>query len=336
MAGIIRRFLTNAILCVFATDTRTRRAYAEFIRNLKVNKTSQEDFDFDGVQIESKFLNHVTKLKEGANALYIANLLSTPNQWAVPASDIPGFNKFGMNVEGSYIVRMPRGWTIFTSKGELRNVARVLCGVKPDLVYSPFALLYEKIRTSFLAGKLTLYVYNFESYCILMIFKDLEMKYGVFASTDAQVNALDLDSAYKLDTVDISDIDNFILKEEEFKFENFQELSAEGTQNEFEDLEEIAETDVKNEKKDVEWSVTQAGKFDILRKDVRNAIKDYYSNPLFENIDFIDEVRIFDASGYVDEQFCKDLSDELLVEVKFTPTDLRSDMCKIVRRELEL
>lgn len=325
-------FVKNLYLCVFVGNKECS-IYGQFVKNGKDLSALQADFEIVGEHIDFKFNDYVKKHAKGANSTYIALLLNTQKQWALPVSDRVGYNKFGVNFGEVNVLSMPGGWSIFIPKDEIQAQLHFLNGLKIDLLYSPFSLLYDKINEFRADDKITLYVYIQGDSCAMMVFKELEMKFGAFYNSNDEENEQKHDDG-NLSPINIADIDNIIAKEDD-KFNALNTLNELSTDDEIGGFEDISKTqEYERSESDTQTNLKRLGLSGLMLSNIKDAISDYYKNPLYDS-NFIEKIVIFDSTGDIDEQNLIDIiSNELCIETTVFKVDKYKDALNIISKEL--
>lgn len=330
--SFLRSFITNLYICVFVNNKECS-IYGQFVKNEKNLNAIEADFEIIGEHIDFKFNDYVKKYAKNAHSAYIALLLNTKKQWALPVSDRIGYNKFGVNYAEVNVLAMPGGWSIFIPKEEIKEQTHFLNGLAIDLLYSPYALLYDKIREFRADERITLYVYTQTDSCAMMVFKGLKMQFAAFYNNDDKDESVEQGDD-SLAPINIADIDNLIAKEDD-KFSalnTLNELSMNDDIEGFEDIVKIEENDKREN--DAQASLERLGRSGQMLANVTDAIGDYYKNPLYE-ADFVEKIVVFDSAGFIDDQnFVDIVANELYVEATVFSVDKHKDILDIITREL--
>lgn len=326
-------FIKNLYLCVFVGEKECS-IYGQFVKNGKNLNAIQADFEIVGEHIDFKFNDYVKKHSKDANTTYTALLLNTPKQWALPVSDRIGYNKFGVNFNEVNVLSMPGGWSIFIPKDEIQAQLHFLNGLKIDLLYSPFSILYDKINEFRADERVTLYAYIQGDSCAMMVFKELEMKFGAFYNNNSDQGDVKQDDE-NLAPINIAEIDNIIAKEDD-KFNALNTLSELSTDNDIDTFEDISKTqEYERNESDAQANLERLGQSGQMLLNIKDAISDYYKNPLYDS-NFVEKIVIFDSTGAMDEQNLIDIiSNELCIETIVFKADKYKDALNIISKELK-
>ncbi|ANE36333.1 hypothetical protein CIG11343_1331 [Campylobacter iguaniorum] len=331
MASWIRKFLSSLYISVVIEDKECQ-VYGVLVKNGKILKTIEAVFDCNSLRVDPKFNEYIKRQEANVHSLYVSTLLYNPKQWAVPTITKDGYEKFNIDFNNANIVFMPGDWSIFIPRAELSNLTTFLNGLELNLVYSPFALLYDKIIKNGAKSGEILYIYNQKDCISMMVFRDNQMKFSAFFVTAKARDVFRDDRDLK--PVDTTDLDNIILTEED-KFNELGSLDdlsnvvGSDKKDTFEDIQNI-ESDIG---KTLEDSVRDIGKETVLLNDIRSAILEYYKNNLYDS-DFIEEIVIFD-SDKLNKSFIDTLNSELMIKAQIEPINIIKDMSEIMIRELK-
>ncbi|KAB0612058.1 hypothetical protein [Campylobacter hyointestinalis] len=329
MASWIRKFLPSLYISVLA-ENKECQIYGQVIKNGKVIKTVEAVFDCNNHKVDPKFNTYLKTQENLAHWTYVGTLLNNSKHWALPVSSKDGYTKFNINYSSVNIVTMAGGWSIFVYKNEIEKMQTFFNDMQPNLIYSPFALLYEKIKNNLEKNQNILYVYSLKESSALMIFDDTKMQFSAFFQ--ACKTADDLIDEKELKAEDTTDIENIISKEED-KFndlgslEDLDNVVKNSQKDDFEDIQEV-------NTRDLEESVRDIGKETFLLNNIRSAINEYYKNELYDS-NFIDKIIIYD-NNKLDKSFIDVLGSELMINSYINEVDTIKDMNELMIRELNI
>ena len=330
--SFIRSFIKNLYVCVFVDNTECS-IFGKFVKNQSDLGTIEADFEITEKHIDFKFNDYIKKNTKKAHSTYVALLLSTKKQWALPVADRVGYNQFGVNYNEVQVVNMPGGWSIFISNDEIANQTKFLNGLKPDLLYSPYVLLYEKICEFRADDRITLYVYAQDTSCTMMVFAGLQMRYAAYFCEGEEEKMAEEDT---IAPINIADIDNIIAKEDD-KFSALNALNDLDDDNfelngQFCDITKVE--DVERSGDQIEESLQKVGRSGNMLNNIKEAMKEYYRNPLYQS-EFIEKIVVFDSQDVLDEQsFIDVVGHEIFVDSAVFKVDRNEDLLSIIKREI--
>lgn len=342
MLSFLRSFIKNLYVCVLV-DENECTIYGQIVKNNQKVGVIEASFEIIDGHIDFKFNEYIKKNLKKANSTYVALLLNSKKQWALPVNDREGYNKFGVNYNEVNTLNMPGGWSIFIPKNEIEREIDFINGMNIDLLYSPYALLYDKVCEFKADSRITLYVYAQESSSAIMIFSDLKMLYASFVAEDVNNQKLNEDDI--IAPINISEIDNLIAKEDD-KFSELDDLNELGNlpsepnfcelpnvSSDFSDMTKIE--DIERTSAVIEESLQKAGRSGLLLNDIKIAMEDYYKNSLYES-NFIEKVVVFDSQDLLDEKnFADIVGHELFVEATVFKVNRAIDLISRIKKELE-
>lgn len=332
MFSWLRQFLSNLIVCVLQDGDKCR-IHAQIVKNSKSIKSIELEFDVSGGKIDPKFNKQLRSLVNSVHSVYLSVLLSDAKQWALPVSSGDEFRKFGVNLSDSKVLQMPNSWSIVLPKDVLKGIEHFLNGTNPDLIYSPFALLYEKIRlTKQKPSGAVLYIYVQQTTCAMLIFDGEKMKFAAFFnSQNSQVKQ----NEYPLNTFDTHDLDTIITTEED-KINSLDSLGNldDSDSNEFADIQSTPEPEAQSEES-IEKSIQGIGKSMSLIGNMKIALDDFYKSGLYES-DFVNSAVIYDCCGLIDEHFPDMVESEFMMESRIHAANAGEELISVIKRELGL
>lgn len=331
--SFFRSFIKSLYVCVFVGDGECS-VYGEICKNKQKIANIEADFEILETGIDIKFNEYYKKNAKKVHSAYLALLLNTKKQWALPVSDRTGYNKFGVNYNEVHVVEMPGNWSIFIAKEEIKKQISFLNNAHLDLLYSPYALLYDKICEFMADDKITLYVYAQKSSFAILIFKGSAMLFASFFNNEVEQKAVEDDN---LAPINIADIDNIIAKEDD-KFNALNTLNAlsevgnEISSDNFEDMTKIE--DIERSGAQIEEGLERVGRCGVLLNNIKEAMNDYYKNTQYES-DFIEKIVVFDSESVIDEQnFVEIVTHEIFIEATVFNVDKHKDLLNIIKRDL--
>lgn len=315
-------------------DDETCSIVGKFVKNNQALETIQAEFEIIEERIDLKFNEYIKRNIKKAHSAYIAVVLNSQKQWALPVSDRMGYNRFGVNFNEVNVVPMPGDWSIFIPKEEIELERSFLNGAPIDLLYSPFAMLYDKICEFRADEKICLYVYAQESSCAMMIFAGLKMLYADFFGTKPKAQIQEDDT---IAPISIADIDNIIAKEDD----KFSALTTLGELDEdevgldggFEDMTKIE--DIERTGAEIEEGLQRVGRAGTMINNIKEALGDFYRNEMYES-DFVEKIVVFDSQDVLDEtNFIEIAINELYIEATVFKVNRQDDLLSIIKRELK-
>ena len=182
----IRGFLTTLYVSAIIKDGKCY-LFSRAIKGDKILNSNEAVFDIENGVVDSKLIDYLKKRTKQYHTLYFAAMLNSPKQWALPAVSASEFEKFNLEYNLVDKVRLD-GWSIVVPDNELELFENSLA-IKPDLIYSPFAILHSLIKESPKDG-IILYVLNMDDSNTIMIFDGNQMKFGGYFDTRKDIEDL--------------------------------------------------------------------------------------------------------------------------------------------------
>lgn len=326
MAFSIRKYLSNLYLSV-AVEGNKCLVYGKVIKNGQVLRVIENSFECGEENIDIKFNEYIRKLENSAYFAYISILIHGPKQFAIPVCDSEGFAKFGLKYDLCRLVNVNEEWSIATYKSQIAQLIKFLNGLEPNLIYSPFSLLYEQILASGVPKLCTMYLYSQTDYVFVMVFKDQKMKFATCISMKHFENIIASSNDFK--DFDIADIDNVIVSEENNLF-NLAPLETSG--DDMGNLSDLDSDEYMNLDQAIEHSVSNISKETTLLENMRQSIKEFYSSKLYEG-DFIEQIVFYDGIN-LDSDFESMVASEIMIPFTLKQIDTVKSMNEIMIRDL--
>ncbi|WP_086237928.1 hypothetical protein [Campylobacter porcelli] len=336
MSGLIswiRGFLTTLYISVIIKDNKCH-LFSRAIKGDKIINSGEAVFDINNGVVDSKFTDYLKKRARQYHTIYLAAMLNSPKQWALPAVGASEFEKF--NIEYNLVDKVKLdGWSIVVPDNELELFENSL-SVKPDLIYSPFAILHSLIKESPSDGKI-LYLLNMEDSNTIMIFDGDKMKFGAYFDNRKEIDTFDYyDKAVTKE--ESADLDN-VIEEEEDRLSQLDNLGDIGSFDSFDDgdldksdFEDIRQENIGGIDKKLEDSVRDIGEEITLISNIKLAINEYYHNEIYGG-DFIKEIVIFDGLS-LDNEFLVMAENDLMIECKVVKYDIDKILNNIMIKEI--
>lgn len=336
MSGLIswvRGFLTTLYVSVVIKDNQCY-LYSRAVKGDKIISSNEAVFDVHNGVVDYKLVDYLKKRTKQYHSVYLAAMLNSPKQWALPAVDARGFEKFNISYNLVAKIKM-KGWSIVVPDSELASFEETLNGLKPDLIYSPFGILHSLVKESPKKGKI-LYMLHMNDNNTIMIFDGEDMKFGAYFDTRKENDGFDYyDKVFSKE--ESADLDN-VIEEEQDRLSKLGGLGdIGGGFSDFDnvdkdDFEDIQHEEIANANKKLEDSVRDIGKEVTLISNIKLAITEYYQNKNYLG-DFIESVVIFDGLS-LDNEFLIMAENELMLDIKLIKQDIDKLINNMMIREI--
>lgn len=329
----IRGFLTTLYVSAIIKDGKCY-LFSRAIKGDKILNSNEAVFDIENGVVDSKLIDYLKKRTKQYHTLYFAAMLNSPKQWALPAVSASEFEKFNLEYNLVDKVKLD-GWSIVVPDNELELFENSLA-IKPDLIYSPFAILHSLIKESPKDG-IILYVLNMDDSNTIMIFDGNQMKFGGYFDTRKDIEDFNYyDKAVSKE--ESADLDN-VIEEEQDRLSQLDNLGDIGSFDSFDsenlsngEFEDINQEDMEVASKKLEDSVRDIGEEMTLISNIKLAINEYYHNKIYSG-DFIEEIVIFDGLS-LDNEFVVMAENELMINTKIYKHDIDKLLNNMMIREI--
>lgn len=331
----VRRLFSNLFLSVVYEENDCQ-IYGRVFRRGKVVKTIEAKFE--NVHEEEgrvKLLSYLSRQENSYHDTYVALFFADGSQGALPTTKQSEFNKYGVNPAGLTSIAVDDKFSIFADSEAIAQAKSSLADMHVDLIYSPIALMYDRIMARGQSHKTSLYIYGHADSYALGIFKGQELCFATFFKVSDEQSAA-TEMADSLDSEDITDISNLIAAEEDDArhLDDFQSLDDFLSADEDGGFADIDYDINMPESSDVAASVAIFGRDMSIFSYITTAIKEFYHNQIYSG-NFIEEIVIFD-SAHVSATFLQYLQTELLVEASVVSVNTAKLINELMLKDIDL
>ena len=329
----IRSFFKTLFLSVIV-EAKECKFYGKVLRNGKTLKTIEAKFESeDSAELNEKMLDYIKRRKKEYKWVYISLFFDALEQGAFEAKNAENLEKLGIKTKEITCINPAKNWLIYAKLSDVKAAESKFGDTDIDVLYSPIVLMQKEIEKQKLSTAKTLFIYACKEIFAICITSGNGAKYATVCKLDED----DGDENVEFDKENSDEIDDFITNvDESFNnmdgLENLDDMLKTGdSQEEFADL----DYDINMpESTDVTASVSIFGRDMSMYRYISLALKEFYSNPLYEG-DFIENVVIFDATERTSATFLHYLENELLVKTAVYPVDTLKTMTELMKKELE-
>ena len=330
---LIRRFFSVLYLSA-VIESKKCLFYGEAYKGAKLLKTIKIEFDLDeqGV-ISKKAEEYLKNLQKEYKWVYVSLFFDALDQGVFEARNAEHLEKLGIKTKEISCINPAKNWLVYAKLSDVKAAEEKFDDTDIDVLYSPIALIQKEIEKQNLPTANTLFIYSCKEIFAICITSDDGAKYATVCKTDEY----DASENTEFDKENSDEIDDFITDVDD-SFNNLDGLEdlenmlkTSGNEEEFADL----DYDINMpESTDVTASVSIFGHDMSMYRHISLAIKEFYTNPLYEG-DFIENVVIFDAMERTSATFLHYLQNELLVKTAVYPVDTLKTMTELMKKELE-
>lgn len=270
----------------------------------KVFRTVNGDLPIEA----AKYIRHI---QNGYPYTYIATISRTKKQGLVSGNKLRKFEAFGLNPNTLMIMLVNRKWFAYIDKEDMarfRNKFSKIGGV--DFIFSPFCLIYEKIKPRLDASK-KLYILQEKGACSLMVAD----KSGVYYGSYIPLEQNDLEIKEGLESSD----------DDVVKFETIGEINENII---------IKDSDGKNEDESQKNNLTDLSTANTMITIIKETLNTFYRDERYAS-DFIEELLILDASGISDSSITH-LTNNMMLETQFLRLDICAEIERLAKMELRI
>ena len=327
----LRSFFSVLYLSV-VIESKKCLFYGEAYKGSKPLKTVKSEFDNDDTgAVSAKAKEYLKNLQKEYKWVYVSLFFDALSQGALGPKNMSALEKTGIDPKELTFINPAPGWIFYVKTQDVKKAENLFSDTDVSLLYSPLALVHDRILSQNLVGKNALYVYAHREICAICIVHKNISKFAAVCKLEESSE----ETAF--DKVRSSEIDDFIESVDE-DFANFdgvesldELLKLDGSADEFEDLGYDINMPAST---DVATSVSIFGRDMSMYGYISLALKEFYTNPLYES-DFIEDVVIFDATERTSATLLHYLQNELLVKTEVYPVDTQKIMTELMIKELK-
>ncbi|MDE6885856.1 MAG: hypothetical protein K2P17_02270 [Helicobacteraceae bacterium] len=274
----------------------------------KTYKTINGDFPIEAAK-------YIRRIKNKYPFTYIATMSRSKNQGLIAGNKINSFEKFNISAQSLAIILISKKWFVYINKEDIikdKNKFSKVQGV--DFIFSPFVLIYEKIKDRVNEIK-KLYILQEKGSCTLLVADSNGVYFG----------------DYK-----ILEQNKFV---EENSMQEIEEIDSTSTNIEFEAISDMDENIIIKDFDDKDTIQDKSALNDLsVANTMINIIKDtlnnFYKDDRYAS-DFIEELLILDGCGISDSSITH-LTNNIMLETQFLRIDTCEEIEKLAKMELKL
>lgn len=256
----------------------------------------------------AKYIRHI---QNGYPYTYIATMSRAKKQGLISGNKLRKFEAFGLNPNMLMIMLVNRKWFAYIDKDDMarfRSKFSKIHGV--DFIFSPFCLIYEKIKPR-LDGSKKLYILQEKGACSLMIADKSGVYYGSYIPFEQ--NNLEIKEGLESSDDDV------------VKFEAIGEINENII---------IKDFDSKSEEELQKNNLTDLSTANTMITIIKEALNTFYRDERYAS-DFIEELLILDASGISDSSITH-LTNNIMLETQFLRVDVCTEIERLAKMELRI
>lgn len=243
---------------------------------------------------------------------YLATMSRSQNQGLLNGNKLNIFSNFGLNTNQLTIMLVNKKWFVYISKEDIQKNKLKFNKVRGvDFIFSPFVLIYEKIKSRLEEIK-KLYILQEKSSTTLLIADKNNNYFGdyIIFEQNKFIEENEQESVKNDDLIEfdaINEIDeNIIIKD--FDKPNYEQNSSV----------ELGELTVANHMIDI----------------IKDTLNNFYKDDRYAS-DFIEELLILDGYGISDSAITY-LKNNTMLETHFLRIDICEELEKLAKMELKL
>ncbi len=317
MGKLQRYFWPKAALCFYVDGEAVHAAFG-FVEKGAVDVQERRAFPLEQ---KRKLVEWYEEIRRTYPRTYVAAMLDTINQGALPECGKAAYEKYGVDAALVHTLCMDETWSVYTSLVEMKWFEQKFKGIDFDLLFSPFILLYEK-SLPLLTEKPALYLLHQHGTAFLAIFSKGRLWFAqvlvVSEHAEEEIAPMTEEENEELG-FDLEMLD------EESEIAPITDADVLGSFDSGEGK-SGAETEDESALERLEYTLN-------LFEELKEAIARFYHDDRFPH-EFIERVTIFDMDE-LGSDLARYIEDELFMEAAVKPIDPVEVMARLVPTELE-
>ncbi len=318
---IIQKKFQNLFIAVILNETECVIS-CKVVKNGAIKKVFSKTFDDlePSETLDKEIENYLKALQEEYPFVYIAFLLNTLGQGAFEGIESEDFKKHHVGIHDVLSITMKNQWSVYASLIEIQWAKNLFTTTGLDLLYSPFILLNDCVKSHKQKNKPTCYLLNYQNFFVLAIFEAEAFHVGTFFNIPKEDSLHD--SLHMMDRW-----------ENEMKEEGISELSQLDIielSNTSSDETNPEQTDDVMDTKDLNLELY--GRDILVYQYLKDFLETYYLNPDYHS-EFVEEIVIFD--GYeISTELLHQIEGDLMMDVEVHQVDVGSNLCDLAIKEV--
>ncbi len=305
------------------------------MKNKRIKSTISKEYKIVDKELPIEAAKLIKNYKRKYPFTYLSAMSKTYNQGLANCAKKSDLIKFGVNIKTSRIVEMPNQWFFYIQQLAVdENRVKYIRALGLDYLFSPFMLVYEHIKAK-PSLKLKLYVLQEMASVTLFAADKKGVYFGGFfmmggeleQSEDESISTIEMQSVEEM-----SSLDSILGSLDELnEIGELEDLDAELIRKEF----APQEMDTQEQQAGIS---SLEGLRDLARASnaaeiLKNSINEFYSNPIYENTQFIESIVILDTYG-ITEQAVDHLRNALMLDIEVRALNIPEVLISLAKAEL--
>ncbi|MGP1450237.1 MAG: hypothetical protein ACTTJS_03805 [Wolinella sp.] len=340
ISSIVKDMFSTFIVGVIV-DARSCHVRMVTLKKGVVINDEEKEFKTVLGDVPIEAAKYIRKLRKQHPFTYVSSLSHSIYQGAIDTTDSSEYIKFGIRADNVKSIKVQDSWSLYITKEGIKEAQnRFAKSQGLDLLFSPFALLYEGNKAR-LDRKKRLYALYQHSALTLGILNNSGLYFGGFFLLESEIE----ESEPSSDDGSELEEESLLVSETQTKMSDAlnalnSELGEIGELEELDDsvvIEDFEEHEaglpMAEEKESEKSSFDDFARTMNVTKFIRDSLGEFYKNEIYES-DFIDEIVILDTYGISPSSLAY-LRNTLLIDVKVHRFDISAALIDMSRAEIE-
>ncbi len=335
ISKIVQKNFSNIFIAIVSQANEYVIRYI-VVKKGKILTTEEKKFPMDeDKKLSSDILEFVLSLEKNYKFVYISYLLDSLGQNCLPTCDESEFSKYHVDKDKILSICVDKKWSVYSLRTDIKWIKDIFEEIGIDFIFSPFLILYNFIHNEKKKRKSNLFILYSENFIALMIFDDDKVIFSAFfriphKEFDFTDEEEELKPEVSENSIEGIDLDNIESEDEEF--EGFVDITKLDDENDLE--EEILESAKEEVNSSSLEDLELYGKEVLIFKFINSAIKEYYTNDLYDS-EFLEEVIIYNDSN-ISNDIITMIESDLFLDVELHSIDIKEEMINMSIKEADL
>lgn len=269
----------------------------------KTYKTINADFPIEAAK-------YIQRIQNKHPYTYVSTMIRGQQQGLLNGNKIDIFDKFGLDRNSLRIMLVNNQWFVYVSKKNLQDYKNKFSKINGlDFVFSPFIIIFEKIKDSLDSAK-KLYILQEKGSSSLLIADRDNIYFGEY----------------------------IVFEQDRFLDENKEDDNKNDKEIEFDIIDEIDENIIikdfdKNGYEQSQNNLSELSIANHMIELITKTLNSFYQDSRYAS-DFIDELLIFDGYG-ISDNAKSHLKNNTMLETQFIRIDVCKEIEKLTKMELQ-
>ncbi|PAF47851.1 hypothetical protein BKH46_03205 [Helicobacter sp. 12S02634-8] len=322
---LIKPFFSNVFIAV-NIDSKMCAIKILRIKNKQVIESLQKEFKIINNELPMDAIKLIRTYQKKYPFTYLSTMAKTYNQGILKKGKPEDLLAYGLNPKELNILDFENFRFYIKNSAIKENIEKFSKIGGPDYLFSPFALIYHKIKDQ-LEPQMHLYILQERSCISLLIADNKGVYFGGYFIVEGETEDVSEDTTASMDDI----FSTSFLGDQNKDFDD-----------EIDELEDLGDSDffidklnarllLDSQEDETKGKVDDIAKIATVSSIIQNSLREFYSNELYES-QFIEKIFILDTYG-LSEGALSYLSENMMIETHKIPASILDGLNGLARIE---